>query len=1150
MAAPSATFARPPLGAPGRILGLKIAARLRYTGAMCSTSPPTRQIAENLLDGLNESQGTAVTATEGPVLVLAGAGTGKTRVLTTRLAYIIRTGLVRHPGEILAVTFTNKAAREMRTRVAEQLGAPVDGLWLGTFHALAARILRANAERVSLSSNFTIIDTDDQLRLVKQLLRAENIDEKKWPARAVLNAIQRWKDRGLTPDKVSAADAGDLAGGRAIELYHAYQARLQTLNACDFGDLLLHNLTLFQQDPDVLAKYQDKFRYILVDEYQDTNVAQYLWLRLLAQGHRNMCCVGDDDQCVAAGTAIAMADGTEKPVEAVQAEDRVLSNYGRGRVRPARVLRTHAHNTNRPLIRITTESGRHLTTTEEHTHFADVVHSASPQTYYVYLMEKRGVGFRLGTSQVYTRNQKTPVVGYRQRCLQEGADAVWLLDAFDSENDAREREHRLSLHYGITTFPFVARKGKGENGLVHDQARLDRLHADLASDAAAEGVLAAYGLRRDAPHHVPQSSRGQRRTLQVTLNAEARGRTPMHRIALSGNDAEGRDAVRALGLNPRSYTRNPANWRYETLFRDFGEIESIREKLGAVFDLDLVYKARLMADRRALTMRRARDVRPGMVVVNADGRPEVVTNVEAVAATGTVHDLDVEGTHNFIADGLVTHNSIYGWRGAEIGNILRFEEEFPDARVIRLEKNYRSTQPILAAAGHLIAHNEGRMGKTLWTDAAEGEAIRVRGVWDNEAEARFIGEEVEALQREGHALGEIAVLVRTGAQTRAFEERFLTLGMPYRVVGGPRFYERREIRDALAYLRLIQSPDDDLAFERIVNVPKRGLGNKALQTLHTAARTSGTSLMRAAMRLVDTEELRPPARKALRNLLEAFARWRRLSQEVAHTELARTVLDESGYTEMWQADTSAEAPGRLENLKELVAAMGDFDSLAGFLEHVSLVMENVEAEDADMVTVMTLHGAKGLEFDTVFLAGWEEGLFPNQRALDEHGAKGLEEERRLAYVGLTRARRRAVVTFCANRRMYGSFNAAIPSRFVDELPGEHTTVESDPGLYGSGTGGGRQGPFGGGFTEPASRISPGMERARARQGEAANFIEGTAEVIDSTPGSYDPGDRVFHRKFGYGTVDTAEGERLTIVFDHAGTKKVMASFVVPAAKAT
>jgi DNA helicase-2/ATP-dependent DNA helicase PcrA len=618
----------------------------------------------------------------------------------------------------------------------------------------------------------------------------------------------------------------------------------------------------------------------------------------------------------------------------------------------------------------------------------------------------------------------------------------------------------------------------------------------------------------------------------------------MHRIALRGNDPDDRERVRALGFNPRVDKRTPDTWRYETLFRDFAQVAATRERLAEVFDLDLSYTARLLADRRAIAMRAASEVRPGMVMVGADGAPDVVTEVSEVPPTPFVHDLDIAGTHNFVAAGVVTHNSIYGWRGAEVGNILRFEQDFPGAQVIRLEKNYRSTQPILSAAGHLIAHNEGRMGKTLWTDVARGEPIRVRGLWDNDAEARFVGEEIEALQRDGHRLGEIAILVRTGAQTRAFEERFLTLGLPYRVVGGPRFYERQEIRDALAYLRLIQSPDDDLAFERIVNVPKRGLGNKALQTLHMAARNRGTSLMRAAMDVARTEELRPQARKSLRGLLESFARWRRLSQEAPHTDLAQTVLDESGYTDMWQQDKSAEAPGRLENLKELIQAMAEFDSLGGFLEHVSLVMETAEAENADMVTVMTLHGAKGLEFDTVFLAGWEEGLFPNQRAMDEHGVKGLEEERRLAYVGLTRARTRAIVTFCANRRMYGSFNAAIPSRFVDELPNEHVSVESDPGLYGSGFGSPR-GAFGAGFDEPPSRWSPGMARARERQGSATKFIEGTAEVIDAAPGSFGAGDRVFHRKFGYGTVEKAEGERLTIAFDVAGTKKVMASFVVP-----
>ena len=746
---------------------------------------------------LNEAQLEAVQALDGPVLLLAGAGTGKTRALTTRLAHILATGRVASPGQILAVTFTNKAAREMKNRVAALLGRDsVEGWWLGTFHSQAARILRERAERVGLRRDFTILDADDQLRLLKQLLAAENIDDKKWPARSLMAVIQRWKDRGLTPDRVSADDgAGELAGGRMLGLFRAYQERLITLNACDFGDLLLHNLTVFQSDPEALADYHRRFRYILVDEYQDTNVAQYLWLRLLAQKHHNICCVGDDDQ------------------------------------------------------------------------------------------------------------------------------------------------------------------------------------------------------------------------------------------------------------------------------------------------------------------------------------------------------------------------SIYGWRGAEVGNILRFEKDFPGARVIRLERNYRSTGRILAAASGLIAHNEGRLGKTLWTEDEEGEKIRLLGLWDGEAEARVIGEEIETLQRRDPDLdlNTIAILVRVGSQTREFEERFLTLGLPYRVVGGPRFYERLEVRDALAYLRVVHSTFDDLAFERIVNKPKRGLGDATLQCLHQAARGLGVPLFEAARALLGTAELRPAARRSLAALIEDFERWRDLARTASHVELTETVLEESGYLEMWRNDKTIEAPGRLENLKELVGAVAEFDTLAGFLEHVSLVMEVLEAEGGSMVSVMTLHAAKGLEFDTVFLPGWEEGLFPNQRTLDEGGHRALEEERRLAYVGLTRARKRAIISFAANRRMYGSWMSTIPSRFVEELPADQVEVESDQGLYGStfsGLGGRSHGGEFGGGQWVGARASPGFARARERR-QAVPFIEVEAREVHTLPGgTVAVGARVFHRKFGYGAVRQVEGEKLTIAFDKAGEKKVMASFVVPAAEAS
>ncbi len=751
------------------------------------TAPtPASQNAPPYLAALNSVQRGAVEAVDGPVLVLAGAGTGKTRVLTTRLAHIL---VMRKafPGQLLAVTFTNKAAREMRERVAQLVGPVAEDLWIGTFHSVAARILRRHAEIIGLKSNFTILDSDDQMRLLKQILEANDIDHSKWPARALLAIIQRWKDRGLVPEKVSSSDVGEFAGGKALELYKDYQQRLITLNACDFGDLMLHNLTLFTRDETILAEYQRRFKYVLVDEYQDTNVAQYLWLRLLAQTNRNICCVGDDDQ------------------------------------------------------------------------------------------------------------------------------------------------------------------------------------------------------------------------------------------------------------------------------------------------------------------------------------------------------------------------SIYSWRGAEVGNILRFEEDFPGAEVFRLEQNYRSTPEILAAASALISHNSGRLGKTLWTERDAGEKITVRGVWDGEAEARTITDEIEALQAKGHSLDQVAVLVRASFQMREFEERFITVGIPYRVIGGPRFYERQEIRDAIAYLRVINQPDDGLAFERIINVPRRGIGAATMQAIHHLSRAQSISLTEAARRLASTDELRPQARRAITSLLADFDRWSGLAETVDQVELAETVLDESGYTEMWQNDKSPEAPGRLENLRELVSALEEFENLSGFLEHVSLVMEAGQADGGEMVSLMTLHAAKGLEFDTVFLPGWEAGVFPNQRTMDEGGAPALEEERRLAYVGLTRARQQAHVSFAANRRIYNQWQASIPSLFVEELPSDHVEAETDAGLYGSY-------PATSGFEDDAAGEwtaagrGPDFQRMQSARGKGkeAGVIDGRAKLVESLPsaGGIERGVRVFHQKFGYGKVTTVDGNKLEIDFEKAGTKKVMDSFVV------
>ncbi|MFY0681419.1 MAG: UvrD-helicase domain-containing protein [Thalassovita sp.] len=776
------------------------------------------------LDELNPAQRAAVEALDGPVLMLAGAGTGKTKALTSRIVHLLQTGRAR-PNEILSVTFTNKAAREMKDRVGSLLGQSIEGMpWLGTFHAICVKLLRRHAELVGLKSNFTILDTDDQIRLLKQLIKVNEIDEKRWPARQLAGVIDQWKNRAWTPSAVPAGEASAY-NNRGLELYEQYQARLRDLNACDFGDLLLHMVSIFQKHDDLLGQYRRWFKYILVDEYQDTNVAQYLWLRLLAGGHKNICCVGDDDQ------------------------------------------------------------------------------------------------------------------------------------------------------------------------------------------------------------------------------------------------------------------------------------------------------------------------------------------------------------------------SIYGWRGAEVGNILRFEKDFPGANVVKLEQNYRSTPHILAAASAVIAGNEGRLGKTLWTAREEGEQVRLIGHWDGEEEARWVGEEIEALQRgtrglRPYDLDDMAILVRAAHQMRAFEDRFLSIGLPYRVIGGPRFYERMEVRDAIAYFRIVTSPDDDLAFERIVNTPKRGLGDKAQQTIQATARENGVSLVEGARIAVEAGLIKGKGGTALRKLVDDLARWTEKTRgprlvvedenddsvlddfnatpqprfgapEISHIELAEMILDESGYTTMWQNDKTPEAPGRLENLKEVVKALEQFENLTGFLEHIALVMDNDKGGDGAKVSIMTLHGAKGLEFPAVFLPGWEDGLFPSQRSMDESGQKGLEEERRLAYVGITRAEEICTISFAGNRRVFGQWQSQMPSRFVDELPEEHVEVLTPPGLYG--------GAYGAASTVQSNietRVaeanvynSPGWKRMQARS--AARPVSQPREskntVIDlQAVSAFSMGERVFHQKFGYGAIVDIEGDKLEVDFEKAGLKKVVARFITAA----
>ena len=1135
------------------------------------------------LQGLNPEQRRAVETTDGAVLVLAGAGTGKTRVLTTRIAHILASGKA-WPSQVLAVTFTNKAAREMKERIGSLIGGAVEGMpWLGTFHSIGVKILRRHAELVGLKPAFTILDMDDSLRLMKQVIEAEGIDKERWPARQLANLIDSWKNRGLTPGQVPPGESFAFGNGKGQKLYGDYQQRLKDLNAVDFGDLLLEGLRLLRENPDVLAEYHRKFKYILVDEYQDTNVVQYMWLRLLAQGSPNLCCVGDDDQCVAADTPVTMGDGRTKAIAEIAVGDEVMSCHGSGDFRPARVLKIHKKATQRKTLTIKLACGRELTSTAEHVHFAGYRLGLTPQTYFVYLMYKRDFGYRIGTSQVYTAGQKQPVLGFKQRSMHEHADATWIVSAHSEETAARFEEIRLSLLYGIPTLPFVARKGRSKNGLVHDGEAIRRLFKSLDTETAGNELLDDHGLDPKEPHHYPRSRDSIRRNVVVTLCGDRRGKTPMHRLSIVGNDDVGAKALSELGFSVRPAKVGSASWRVETAKSSWREVMDDVRRIETAFPINIIRQARFGADNdggdgeqrasASLPFIRAGAIRPGMVMFTDTGY-EVVSNVMPAKNASEVVDIDIEATHNFVANGIVTHNSIYGWRGAEVDNILKFDTDFPGAAVIKLERNYRSKGNILAAAAGLIAHNKGRLGKTLFTDDELGDKVTVTGVWDDEEEARIIGEQIESVRRQGHALNEVAILVRSSAQMRVVEDRFMTLGLPYRVIGGPRFYERQEIKDAVAYFEVIANPANDLKFERIVNVPKRGLGDTSIKRIHDLARAKSMPMTAAAQMLCETQDLAGKTRKSLSDLLGQFARWRGRLDQMKHTELAELILDESGYTAMWQADKGPQAQARLENLKELIRFMDQFETMAGFLEHVSLVMDVENKEDGERVSLMTLHAAKGLEFDVVFLPGWEEGLFPHQRSLDENGLEGLEEERRLAYVGVTRAKKSARISFAQNRRLRGTYQSAVPSRFVDELPEANVDVVEAKapftGAYanfgaGAGHGGGygRQTPYGksrfednGTVFESTTYQTPGWQRAQqqwktqphgsgkanAKRGPAT--IEGHLVASSADQGlGYTAGDRVTHSKFGGGTVALVDGNKLTITFDTGETKRVVDSFV-------
>jgi DNA helicase-2/ATP-dependent DNA helicase PcrA len=1000
------------------------------------------------LADLNEAQREAVLATEGPLLVVAGAGSGKTRVLTYRVAHLIHACGVK-PSEILAITFTNKAAGEMRERLEQMLGGTARAIWILTFHAACGRILRREAERLGYRSTFSIYDDQDQVRLVKACLEELGKDPKRFAPRGIHAQISHAKNRLVSPEEYRSRVAS-FWDQTVAETYELYQRRLHASNAVDFDDLLMLTVEVLERFPEALARWRKAFRYVLVDEYQDTNHAQYRLLQLLGGEHGNVCAVGDPDQCLVAGTPVSMANGTTKRIEMVRVGDEVLSCYGSGRFGPARVARVH-RSVRRDGVAISTASGRTVISTPEHIHFAGFKPGQTPPLHMTYLMWKRGSGFRIGTSRTYTDGQRQPIPGPALRMNQEHADATWVVSTHRSEAEARAAETLTSLRFQLPTLPFVARRTAvdAEQSVVASQELIDRIFAELDTESGGRTLLREEGLSFDHPHFSAATTTNgsrMRRRLTVSLCGDSRGGKSMHRVALFGYDDDGRHALERIGLSIRPARRGSSGWRHESAFADFSHLVERVEDIEATLDVSVRFTARLAAptggpekDRNSLPFMPASAIRAGMVMVTEEGEFDVVTKVERVRLDKPVYDLDVERTHNFVAAGLITHNSIYAFRGADIRNIMEFERDFSGTRVIALEQNYRSTNHILRAANSIIEQNRERKPKRLFSDLGEGDPVRVVEVEDEHAEARFVAAQIAALLEGEFSASELAVFYRTNAQSRVLEDVLVRQDVPYQVIGGPRFYERAEIRDATAYLSVLVNPQDATSLLRIANRPRRGIGDTSLARLVTHAESTARTLWEA-MADPEAAAVAPASCRAIRGFRSVMESLMALSQELPVDELLERMLEQTGTLEALEAERTIEARGRIENLQELVGVAREYRqqttdaTLAGFLQDIALVSDqDTIRDDRGLVTLMTLHNAKGLEFRAVFMIGMEEGVFPHIRAIEE---QGVEEERRLCYVGMTRAMERLTLTHTMSRSLFGRRNYNLASRFLDELPSE------------------------------------------------------------------------------------------------------------------
>lgn len=1091
---------------------------------------------------LNTEQYEAATTIDGPLLILAGAGSGKTRVLTYRIGHMIK-DIGIYPSQILAITFTNKAAGEMKERVKNIVGNEAENMWVSTFHSCCVRILRREIEKIGFNKNFAIYDTYDQKTLIKQCMKELNINEKEITDKEIISKIGGLKDNLISPEQYKNENERNYRLNKIADVYMLYQKKLKASNALDFDDLIFKTVELFKKNNDVLEFYQRKFKYIMVDEYQDTNMSQYELIRLLSMSHKNICVVGDDDQCLPEGTLLHGESGPLRVEDTIQG-DKVICASGNGEIIIGQIDKVSKKKYKGTLVKITTQSGKTIKATPNHLTFSRI--NVLEGKFYVYLMYKKGMGYRIGQTQTVRSRKGEFTNGLAVRLNGEQADKIWIIKVCENRNEATYYEQYYSIKYGIPTAVFNARGRK----INLSQIQINLLFSEINTYEAADRLMEENFLNFSYPHHFSSAViRGEsvRKILNLSFFS---GRTAMnrsinsHRISLNTSGKEEEILYKNEGFPVRAGQRN--TWRIETERISYDEAEEYAKKILQVNDsLEVIRKAKLTVNKSFYFMPIG-SVKEGMSIAVREGNniiEDIVKKVEFENYDGYVYDFSVPNLRQYLANDIVMHNCIYEWRGANIQNILDFENDYPGTKVIKLEQNYRSKGNILSAANDVISHNINRTSKVLRTDNECGDKIRIFRARTDIEEGKFIADEIIKL-KEDHQMKyyDFAVLYRTNAQSRIFEDIFIKNAIPYRIIGGLKFYDRKEIKDILAYLKLINNPLDDISLKRIINVPRRNIGETTVDKVQEFANSMDECLYSALLDIDDLPGFTARAMSSVKKFVSLINSFIRTKDEVNVSKIIEEIIEATGYLNELKNSNEADDISRIENLQELVSAAVDFEnssedkSLSAFLEKVTLVsdIDNFD-ERADSVVLMTVHSAKGLEFPVVFMAGMENGIFPGSQSLTDE--KEMEESRRLCYVGITRAKERLYMTSAERRIIFGRTVLFEESDFVNEINIQlredvnhmnHSHVNKTSYK-----------------TQNVSFINPHTLRSSFAQAgnEAAQKQQSHDSINELTSQGAIPGVKVKHSKFGIGTIVSVSKDgsniKLTIAFDKMGIKNLM-----------